>query len=234
MFDLCNICQHQFSGSAFRKEILAVCQLFTECLVRYVKCLVSSACIILRVPCFTDFFCFPANFSLGLSRSEEQGEVGEKDQVFIRFSVMNGASMWLMHITTRCHCCFMQTSPDSQVLAVRWQFLLQCFQGICVRKGTRRLPTVAHTSPSILISSSFKSMQNWLLDKEHLGTKFSANDLFFFSNFFFFTFIYFLRDIERQNTSWGGAEKGDTESEAGSRLSAQSLTRGSNSQTMRS
>ena len=30
-----------------------------------------------------------------------------------------------------------------------------------------------------------------------------------------------MRDIERQNTSWGGAEReGDTESKAGSRLSA--------------
>ena len=41
------------------------------------------------------------------------------------------------------------------------------------------------------------------------------------SFFFFFTSIYFLRDIERQSTSWGGAEReGDTESEAGYRLRA--------------
>ena len=39
--------------------------------------------------------------------------------------------------------------------------------------------------------------------------------------FFFFTFIYLLRDIERQSTSWGGAERErDTEAEAGSRLRA--------------
>ena len=38
---------------------------------------------------------------------------------------------------------------------------------------------------------------------------------------FFFTFIYVLRDIERQSTSWGGAEReGDTESEPGSKLRA--------------
>ena len=37
----------------------------------------------------------------------------------------------------------------------------------------------------------------------------------------FFYIIYLLRDIERQSTSWGGAEReGDTESEAGSRLRA--------------
>ena len=55
---------------------------------------------------------------------------------------------------------------------------------------------------------------------------------FFFSNIFFF---FFLR--ERKSTSRGGAEReGDTESEAapGSEPSAQSPTRGSNSQTARS
>ena len=37
----------------------------------------------------------------------------------------------------------------------------------------------------------------------------------------FFYMYLFLRDRERQSTSWGGAErKGDTESEAGSRLRA--------------
>ena len=47
-------------------------------------------------------------------------------------------------------------------------------------------------------------------------------------------FIYFW-DRERQSMNGGGSEReGDTEAEAGSELSAQNLTRGSNSQTMRS
>ena len=51
---------------------------------------------------------------------------------------------------------------------------------------------------------------------------------------FFSTFIYFW-DRERQSMNGGGAEReGDTESETGSEPSAQSLTRGSNSQTARS
>ena len=57
--------------------------------------------------------------------------------------------------------------------------------------------------------------------------------------FFFFLNVYFIsegeRERARQSTSRGGAEReGDTESEAGSRLSAQSPTRGSNPHTVRS
>ena len=53
----------------------------------------------------------------------------------------------------------------------------------------------------------------------------------------FFNVYLFLRERERQSMSSGGAERGgDTESEAapGSELSAHSLTRGSNSRTVRS
>ena len=54
-----------------------------------------------------------------------------------------------------------------------------------------------------------------------------------FSFFFFsFTFLYvylFLRDRETQHKQGRSREKGDAKSEAGSRLSAQSPTRGSDS-----
>ena len=52
-------------------------------------------------------------------------------------------------------------------------------------------------------------------------------------NFNFCNVYLFLRQRESMNRR-GSEREGDTESEAGSRLSAQSLTRGSNSQTMRS
>ena len=62
----------------------------------------------------------------------------------------------------------------------------------------------------------------------------------FFFKFFFPTFFIYFWDRERQSMNGGGAEReGDTESETqkqapGSEPSAQSLTRGSNSQTARS
>ena len=52
---------------------------------------------------------------------------------------------------------------------------------------------------------------------------------------FYFNVYSFLRDGERQSISGGGAERdGDIESEAGSKLSAQSPTQGSNPRTARS
>ena len=64
---------------------------------------------------------------------------------------------------------------------------------------------------------------------------FKKNVLFFLNFFSFFNVYLFLRQRERQSVSGGEAEReGDTESEAGSELSAQNPTWGSNSQTSRS
>ena len=51
-------------------------------------------------------------------------------------------------------------------------------------------------------------------------------------NLFFLNFIYFERESERVSMIGGGAEREETESQAGSTLSVQSLTWGSISRTM--
>lgn len=89
------------------------------------------------IPCFTGIFCFqPTSHQVWLDKRYKGRERG---WVFICFSPLSWAGVWLTDVTARCHCCFMQTSPDAWVLGPGWG-APWWVQGVGVRKAAGRLP----------------------------------------------------------------------------------------------